>query len=121
MRCGRCGTGRCHAHALPGGHRCERCERDWREEAPIRRSAKLIFAPPIAVLAGGVLFGVLLHLPLGAIGAAFMCAVSCVAAFGAGAGACRVVESSARAMFLRERSGSLPAARLLPAGRHRGL
>lgn len=120
MRCGRCSTTRCARHALPPGARCEGCERDYDEEAPTRRAAKLIFAPPIAILAGGLLFGLLLPVSLGgAIGAAVMCALACATAVGAGAAACRLVDRSARAMFLRERGGGLPAARLLPSPRHR--
>jgi uncharacterized membrane protein len=100
--------------------RCDGCERDWTEEAPTRRSAKMIFAPPIALLSGGLLFGLLLPITIGgAIGAAVMCALACGTAVGTGAVACRVVERSARAMFLRERAGALPVARLLPAPRHR--
>jgi hypothetical protein len=120
MRCGRCTATRCEAHALPNGTRCERCEVDWADEAAIRRQAKLIFAPTIAVLAGGMLFGLLLPISIGgAIGAALMCAFACTAAVGAGAGACRLVDRNARALFLRERAGGLPPARLLPSPRHR--
>ena len=118
MRCGRCTTTRCATHAIHAGKRCERCERDWIEEAPTRRAAKMIFAPPVAVLTGGLLFGLLLPVSLGgAIGAALMCAFACGAGVGAGAGACRVVDRSSRALFLRERAGGLPTARLLPPGR----
>ncbi|MDB4963886.1 MAG: hypothetical protein JWP01_3885 [Myxococcales bacterium] len=120
MRCGRCTTTRCAVHALLAGERCTECERDWDEEAPTRRSAKLIFAPPIAVLAGGLLFGLLLPISIGgAVGAAVMAAIACGTGVGAGAGACRLVDKSARALFLRERAGGLPTARLLPSGRHR--
>jgi hypothetical protein len=120
MRCGRCTVTRCAKHALPAGTRCERCERDWADEKPTRRAAKLIFAPPIAILSGGLLFGLLLPVSLGgAVGAVIMCAIACGTAVGAGAGACRVVDKSARAMFLRERAGGLPPARLLPSPRHR--
>ena len=120
MRCGRCATTRCAQHALRAGERCDRCERDWVDEAPTRRAAKMIFAPPIGILTGGILFGLLLPVSLGgAIGAAIMCSLACGTAVGAGAGACRIVDRTARAMFLRERSGALPPARLLPAPRHR--
>jgi len=120
MSCGRCNTTRCKAHALDAGQRCDRCERDWADDTITRRAAKLIFAPPIAVLAGGILFGLLLPVSLGgAIGAAIMCALACAVAVAAGAGACRLVDRSARAMFLRERAGGLPPARLLPSPRHR--
>jgi len=79
----------------------------------------MIFAPPIAILCGGLLFGMLMPIVLGGpVGAAVLCAVACATAFGAGAGACRFVDRSARAMFLRERSGGLPQARLLPARSH---
>ena len=115
MKCGRCTTTRCQRHALAHNRRCERCERDWHEEAPTRRAAKLIFAPPIAILAGGLLFGLLLPVSFSAIGAAIMCAVVCGIAVGAGAGACRLVDHGSRVMFLRERAGALPAARLLSA------
>ena len=79
-----------------------------------------MFAPPIAILSGGLLFGLLLPVSIGgAIGAALMCALACVTAVATGAGACHLVERSARAMFLRERVGGLPVARLLPSPRHR--
>ena len=55
----------------------------------------------------------------GAIGAAVMCALACVLAVAAGAGTCRLVDHSARTMFLREHTGGLPPARLLPSPRHR--
>jgi hypothetical protein len=120
MCCGRCNSTRCKLHALPAGDRCDRCERDWRDEAVTRRAAKVIFAPPIAILAGGLLFGLLLPVSLGgAIGAAVMCALACMTAVAAGAGACRLIDRSARALFLRERGGDLPPARLLPSPRHR--
>ncbi len=116
MRCGRCTTTRCQAHALAVGMRCERCERDWADEAPTRRAAKLIFVPTIALLAGGILFGLLIPVSIGgAIGAFVMAAFACAAAVGAGAGACRLVDRNARALFLRERAGGLPPARLLPS------
>ena len=118
MKCGRCTTTRCAKHVLADGLRCDKCESDWLEEAPTRRAAKLIFVPPVALLAGGLLFGLLLPVSLGgAIGAAIMCAIACGTAVGVGAGACRLVDRSARAMFLRERAGGLPPARLLPSPR----
>lgn len=120
MKCGRCTTTRCARHALEPGQRCDSCEADWQAEAPTRRAAKLIFAPPIAILSGGLLFGLLLPVSLGgAVGAAIMCALACGTAVGTGAGACHLVDRSARAMFLREHAGRLPPARLLPSPRHR--
>ena len=115
MRCGRCTTTRCQRHALGAGERCTRCEADWIDEAPTRRAAKLIFAPPVAILTGGLLFGLLLPSLGGMIGVAIMTTFALATALGAGAGACRVVDRSARAMFLREKSGGLPPARLLPS------
>lgn len=118
MKCGRCTLTCCARHALAEGRRCDQCERDWQDEAPTRRAAKLIFAPPIAILAGGLIFGLLLPVSLGgAVGAAFMCAFACALAVGAGAGACRLVDHSSRTMFLRERCGTLPPMRLLPSPR----
>jgi hypothetical protein len=115
MKCGRCTLTRCARHALAANRRCDRCERDWQEEAPTRRAAKLIFVPPIAILAGGLLFGLLLPVSFSAIGAAIMCALVCGIAVGAGAAACRLVDHSSRVMFLRERAGGLPPMRLLSA------
>ena len=118
MRCGRCNDTRCAAHALAPGERCERCERDWCDEAVTRGAAKAIFAPPIAILAGGLLFGLLLPISVGgAVGAAILCALAFGTGVAAGTGACHLVDRSARAMFLRERAGGLPAARLLPSRR----
>jgi len=120
MKCGRCTSTVCARHQLAPGRRCETCEHDWHDDAPTRRAAKVIFAPPIAILSGGLLFGLLLPVSLGgAIGAVIMCAIACGTAVGAGAGACQLVERSARAMFLREHAGRLPAARLLSSPRHR--
>jgi hypothetical protein len=120
MRCGRCNNTRCERHALGAGQRCDRCERDWQDDAVTRSAAKLIFAPPVAIFAGGLLFALLLPVSLGGvIGAAVMCALACAIAVGTGTGVCRLVDRSARAMFLRERTGGLPAARLLPSPRHR--
>lgn len=116
MKCGRCTMTRCARHALADGRRCDKCERDYQDELPTRRAVKVIFAPPIAILAGGMLFGMLLPVSLGgAVGAAIMCSIVCATAVGAGAGTCRLVDHTARAMFLRERAGTLPAARLLPS------
>jgi len=116
MRCGRCATTRCARHALRRRERCDRCERDWQDEEQTRRAAKLIFAPPVAIFTGGLLLGLLLP-ATGIIGAAVMATVACATAVGAGAGACRVVDRTSRAMFLRERAVGLPAARLLPSPR----
>jgi len=114
--CGRCSTPRCSAHQFKAGERCSACERDFREEALTRRAVKLIFAAPVGLFCGGMLFAVLSF--GGALGAAIACAIACFAAVGAGAGVCSLVDRSARAMFLREKSPGLPAARLLPPGRH---
>src|SRR5216110_716526 len=84
MKCGRCANTCCERHALAKGQRCTGCEGDWADEAPTRRQAKVLFAPPLAILAGGVLFGLLLPLSIGgAVGAAIMCMVACVTAVGA--------------------------------------
>nr|HEX4316621.1 hypothetical protein [Kofleriaceae bacterium] len=116
VRCGRCRTTACERHAFAARSRCDACERDWADEAPTRRAAKMIFAPPLAVLVGGFVFGVLLPVSIGgAFGAAVMCALACAAAYGAGAGACSFVDRTARGLFLRERAAALPAARLLPS------
>ena len=118
MKCGRCANTCCEKHALAVGERCVGCERDWADEAPTRRQAKVLFAPPVGILAGGVLFGLLLPISIGGvIGATVMCAIASITAVGAGAGACKLVDRSARALFLRERTGALPAARLLSSGR----
>ncbi len=120
MRCGRCTITRCEAHVLERGVRCEVCEGDYADEAPTRRAAKVIFVPTISVLSGGILFGLLLPISVGgAVGAAVMCALVCATALGAGAGVCRLVDRQARALFLSERAGRLPPARLLPSPRHR--
>lgn len=118
MRCGRCALTCCAEHVLLAGERCDGCERDWQEEATTRRHAKVLFAPSTAILTGGVLFAVLMPVAFGAIGLTIIAAVACGLGVSAGAGVCKVVDRSARAMFLRERGTGIPAARLLPAGRH---
>lgn len=118
MKCGRCTATLCQRHALAEGARCEKCESDWALEAPTRRAAKLIFAPPAAIFAGGLLFVLLLPVTVGgAIGAALMCVLACGLAVSTGAAACKLVDHTARAMFLRERAGNLPTMRLLPSPR----
>ncbi len=118
MKCGRCTTTCCARHALAENRRCARCERDWQDEAPTRRAAKLIFVPPISILVGGMLFGLLLPISLGgAVGAAILSALVCGSTVAVGAGAARLVDHSARTLFLRERCGTLPPARLLPSPR----
>ena len=119
MKCGRCTSTRCERHALPEGRRCDNCEADWQDEAPTRRAAKLIFVPPLTILVGGLIFGLLMPLLAGAAGAAVLCAFAFSLAFGLGAGTCRLLDHSARSLFLRERAGRLPPARLLPARTHR--
>jgi hypothetical protein len=119
VTCGRCSTTRCARHQFKAGERCSACEREFREDARTRRAVKVIFAPPIGLFSGGALFTLLLPVTLGgAFGAAVMCALACVVAVGTSAGMCSLVDRSARAMFLREKSPGLPAARLLPPGRH---
>jgi hypothetical protein len=119
VRCGRCSATRCSAHALAPGERCDACEAAYTDGALTRRQVKVMFAPPLAVLVGGILFGLMLPITMGgAVGAAIMCALACTATIGAGLGACRLVDRAARAQFLRQRSLALPAARLLPARRH---
>jgi len=120
VRCGRCSATACAAHAFAAGRRCTACESDWEDEAATRRAAKLIFAPPLAILSGGLVFGLLLPVSIGgAVGAAVLCALACGTAYAAGAGACRFVDRTARGLFLRQRAALLPAARLLPSARHR--
>ena len=115
MRCGRCTCTFCAHHALAPGRRCDACESDYADELATRRAAKVLVAPPIVVLVGGLLFLALTPITIGgAIGATVIAALTCGTAVRAGAGACKVVERNARAMFMRERSGGLPAARLLP-------
>ncbi|HEY1818197.1 MAG TPA: hypothetical protein VGG74_37900 [Kofleriaceae bacterium] len=115
--CGRCMAPRCVRHALRPGERCAACERDYREEARARRAVKLMFAPPVGLLTGGLLLGLLMPVSLGALGAVATCALISGLAVGAGAGTCSLVERTSRAMFLRERAGGLPAARLLTPGK----
>jgi hypothetical protein len=120
MRCGRCTITRCAAHTLAAGRRCDRCECEWAADAAVRCAAKVIFAPPAGILSGGMLFVLLLPVSIGgAIGAAVMAALACGTAVAAGTAACHLVDRSARAMFLRERAGDLPPARLLASPRHR--
>jgi hypothetical protein len=105
-------------HALGRGARCGLCELDWAEDAPTRRAAKILLAPPAAVLAGGALLGALWPIALGsALGSAIIAALAGAASALVGTGACRLVDRSARAAFLRERAGALPTARLLPSPR----
>ena len=46
-------------------------------------------------------------------------ASACFLAATTGLGMCALVDRSSRALFLRERAGALPPARLLPSPRHR--
>lgn len=75
-----------------------------------------MFAPPAFVLGGGLTFGLLLPvlfaLPF-SIGATLVAAVATSVGFGAAVGTCRLVESTARAQFLREQTRHLPEARVI--------
>ncbi len=64
--------------------------------------------------------GLLMPISLGgAIGATIMAAIACGTAVSVGAGICKVVDRSSRALFLRERGTGVPTARLLAAPRDR--
>jgi len=122
-RCGRCNATLCQSHAPLRGRRCAGCEADWRQDSGTRRALQHMFAPPAFVLAGGLTFGLLLPvlfaLPF-SVGAIVVAALATSAGFGAAVGACRLVESAARAQFLREHAAALPEARVLrlpPASR----
>ena len=116
MTCGRCSTTRCERHALAPGKRCSDCELDYRDDAKMRRAVKLIFAPAAGLFTGGLLFALISF--GGMIGAVLACTVACATAVGSSVGVCSLVDRSARAMFLRERSLGVPVARLLPPGRN---
>jgi hypothetical protein len=115
-RCGRCGRGVCRPHMPSRGRRCGACEEEWQDDGGTRRALQHMFAPPAFVLAGGLCFGLLLPvlfaLPF-TIGATLIAAVATTVGFGAAVGTCRLVESSARAQFLREHARSLPEARIV--------
>lgn len=119
MSCARCGTTRCPRHAFPAGERCVACERDYHDEAMTRRAVKMIFALPVGLFAGGMLLALMMHFAIGAIGVAITAAIACAVAAGSSVAMCTLVDRSARAMFLREKSPGLPEARLLPPGGHR--
>lgn len=119
MTCGRCSTTRCARHAFEPGKRCTGCEREYGDDARTRRAVKLIFAPAVGVFTGGMMFAVISL--GGVIGATIACAVACATAVGSSGAVCSLVDKSARAMFLRQRSSGLPAARMLPPGRHHGV
>ena len=111
-RCGRCNVALCFAHTPVAGKRCVDCEEDWIADSPMRASAKHIFVPPVAILAGGAAFGMLLPLFLaGAIGATAVAGVATLIGTLAGGATCRLIDHSARAGFLREHARALPPAR----------
>jgi hypothetical protein len=114
MRCGRCGAALCRAHAPSPGRRCAGCEADWRDDRATRRTAKALFAPPVAVVAAGITFGALAPvLAAGAISAGLSLLVAGTAAALGTVGMGRTVDRAARAAFLREKSRLLPAARVV--------
>ncbi|MFT3699513.1 MAG: hypothetical protein QM831_40575 [Kofleriaceae bacterium] len=105
-------------HAFPSGERCVACERDYQEEAMSRRAVKLIFALPVGLFSGGLLLALMMHFSIGALAIAVMAAIACAVAAGSAVAMCALVDRTARAMFLREKSPGLPEARLLPPGVH---
>jgi hypothetical protein len=114
IRCGRCGVGLCFGHTPVQGRRCAACEVEWDADAPVRRAAKHIFVPPIAILTGGISFGLLVPLVLGGIlGATAVAATATLIGTLAATATCRVIDHSARSGFLREHARALPAARLV--------
>jgi hypothetical protein len=119
-RCGRCSTSLCRAHAPARQQRCDSCEAEWRDDARARRALQHIFAPPVFVLAGGMAFGLLLPvlfaLPF-TVGATLVAAIATSVGFAAATGTCRLVDSTARAQFLKEHARGLPQARVIRSGR----
>jgi hypothetical protein len=115
-RCGRCSVGLCNLHVPGRGHRCVRCEAEWSDDGRARRALQHMFAPPAFVLAAGITFGLLLPvlfaLPF-TVGATLVAAIATSVGFGAAVGTCRLVESTARAQFLREHARTLPEARVI--------
>lgn len=115
-RCGRCGRGLCRSHIPERSRRCNPCEAEWYEDSHTRRALQHMFAPPAFVLSGGLCFGLLLPvlfaLPF-TVGATLVAALATTVGFGAAVGTCRLVESSARAQFLREHARALPEARVI--------
>jgi hypothetical protein len=104
----------CFEHSPVPGKRCAACEAEWDEDAPIRTSAKQIFVPPVAIVAGGAAFGLLLPLFLGGtIGATAVAGAATLIGTLAGGATCRMIDHSARVGFLREHARALPPARLL--------
>jgi len=75
-----------------------------------------MFAPPAFVLAGGLTFGMLLPvlfaLPF-SVGAAVVAVLATSVGFAAASGTCHLVESTARAQFLKEHAMGLPVARVV--------
>jgi hypothetical protein len=113
-RCGRCGITLCFEHTPIPGRRCTGCEAEWELDGPIRRTAKQIFVLPVAIIAGGAAFGLLLPLFLGGvIGPTAVAGGATLVGTLAGGGTCRVIDHSARMGFLREHARQLPPARLL--------
>jgi hypothetical protein len=115
-RCARCSTGLCGAHIPVRGRRCKRCEEEWVGEKRTRRALQHMFAPPVFILAGGLTFGILLPvlfaLPF-TIGATVVAGVATAVGYAAASGTCRLVDSAARAQFLREHQLALPVARVV--------
>jgi hypothetical protein len=75
-----------------------------------------MFAPPAFVLSGGLTFGLLLPvlfaLPF-TIGAMVVAILATSVGFATASGTCHLLESTARAQFLREHATGLPAMRVL--------
>jgi len=116
-RCGRCNTALCRAHVPGRARRCAICEADYQGDHGTRRALQQMFAPPAFVLAGGLMFGLLLPLLFAlpfSVGAIVVAGIATLTGFGAALGACRLVDTTARAQFLREHAPSgLPEARVI--------
>jgi hypothetical protein len=75
-----------------------------------------MFAPPVMILLGGIVFGTIAPLLGGLLGAVAVSLLTTGATFTAGVAVCRGVDGASRWLLGRHRQRALPAARVISDG-----
>lgn len=112
-RCGRCDAPLCRRHRPRAQARCRVCERDYRDEAPVRNQVKALLGLPPGAIATTLVFTALVPFAGSVTTAIAVAACAAIAGTGTTAALFRAVDRAARAQFLREHGRPLPEARVV--------
>ncbi|MEZ4358728.1 MAG: hypothetical protein R3B48_00995 [Kofleriaceae bacterium] len=82
----------------------------------MRHASKVMFAPPVMILVGGVVFGTIAPLLGGLLGAVAVSLITAGSTFTAGVAVCGAVDGASRWLLSRHRQRLLPMARVVSDG-----